>query len=201
MRRRELIMLAGGAVARPLATRAGLELVVIGALLQIGYVSARHVAEKHTKRIFVCLDALRAIAALCVVLFHLRLWWFHIPLFDHAYLAVDFFFCLSGFVLAHAYGSALRGPMSLRTFSALRTARLYPLLVLATIIGVCAELIRGTAEPDTLWAWALLGALSLPIPGGAGPARQFFPLNWPAWSLFFEVVVNAVMAIAWRRLN
>jgi len=63
-----------------------------------------------TRQHFEILDGLRGVAAIAVVIFHFM----EITIPDpknnfiaHAYLAVDFFFCLSGFVIAYAYDDRL----------------------------------------------------------------------------------------------
>ncbi len=155
---------------------------------------------------FQTLDAFRMVAALSVVVYHFRLWFPDIRILDHAYLAVDFFFVLSGFVVAHAYEHDLRRSLKIRQLLAIRAIRLYPLLILGSCLGLAYQLSRTAMLPNAefdkslLW-WFLLGALGIPIVEGAGSARQFFPLNWPAWSLFFEIVVNAIFVVAIRSLT
>jgi peptidoglycan/LPS O-acetylase OafA/YrhL len=99
---------------------------------------------------FVILDALRGVAAAAVVTVHAPLFFHSVatpgsvpdasghapmtgPLFE-AYLAVDFFFLLSGFVLAHAYGEKLNDGMTSCQFMRCRLIRLYPLYLLALVI-------------------------------------------------------------------
>jgi len=83
---------------------------------------------------FEALDGLRGVAALSVVAAHVYfLFGYAFPSID---LAVDFFFALSGFVLAHAYGERLRGGMGAGRFMLLRLIRLYPLYILGTTIGL-----------------------------------------------------------------
>jgi peptidoglycan/LPS O-acetylase OafA/YrhL len=158
------------------------------------------------KRTFLTLNALRGVAALSVLAEHLRLWFSGVTLLGHASLAVDFFFMLSGFVVAHAYEQRLRERMTFQDFAKIRAIRLYPLLILATALGACFELVRSAClQQDSglpnLLVLAVLGALSLAIPQGVGPSRQFFPLNWPAWSLFFEIAVNLIYALIVRVLS
>ena len=160
------------------------------------------------KQHFLALDGLRGVAALTVMVMH-RGRWFYEPggFLGHAYLAVDFFFLLSGFVVAFAYEDRLRSGMTFLKFARLRLIRLYPLIFLGMLIG------GG-------WAWA---QFAFDLPGsrqtgdlGAGLARHLlliptlgknpagiFPLNGPAWSLFFEIVINLVYALSlrWMRLR
>lgn len=146
----------------------------------------------HRSRVFPALDGLRALAAICVVLYHLRIWFPEIRVVNQAYLAVDFFFILSGFIVSHAYGARLQNGLPAVTFLQIRAIRLYPLVILGTVAGAANNVFATTpVSAGELVPWVLLGALSIPILEGAGFARQFFPLNWPAWSLALELIVNA----------
>src|SRR5258708_39717047 len=60
------------------------------------------------------------------------------PILDHAYLGVDLFFLMSGFVMAHVYGQKLSSNWRAHWggFSTMRFARIYPLLVLTTLVMV-----------------------------------------------------------------
>jgi peptidoglycan/LPS O-acetylase OafA/YrhL len=89
-------------------------------------------------RRFHALDSLRGICAIAVVLYHTHLigsiteWTF----FSNADLFVEFFFVLSGFVMAHAYGS--KRQLDFSHFLVSRTFRLLPLhaFMLAVFIGL-----------------------------------------------------------------
>lgn len=65
----------------------------------------------------------------------------------NAYLWVDFFFILSGFVLAHVYGDAFgkeaKKPVSYKSFMFARFARIYPLHILMLVAFVCFDLLGG----------------------------------------------------------
>jgi hypothetical protein len=74
-----------------------------------------------TRQHFDVLDGLRGIAALGVVVFHFMEWVFTDSsknFIGHGFLAVDFFFCLSGFVIGYAYDDRIR-KMGKREFSRL----------------------------------------------------------------------------------
>jgi peptidoglycan/LPS O-acetylase OafA/YrhL len=126
-----------------------------------------------------------------------------------AYLAVDLFFLLSGFVLAHAYGAKLEaGDRVWRDFMAQRFLRLWPLYVLGLLAGLAIHL-YGVAKgwrADDASALALAfipNALFLPTLLGL-PSEPFseFPFNPPAWSLFSEMAVNLAFAyLATSRLR
>lgn len=147
---------------------------------------------------FVTLDALRGVAALAVVFFHRR-WWFDFPLLEHAYLAVDFFFMLSGFVIAFAYEKKLRdGSMGVLSFCRRRIIRLWPLIALGAIIGATSLLFAPLQSEDTptntnILIGLIFALFLLPIP--AIFATKPFQINEPSWSLFFEVIANFAYAL------
>jgi peptidoglycan/LPS O-acetylase OafA/YrhL len=159
------------------------------------------------KQHFLALDGLRGVAALTVMVMH-RGRWFYAPggFVGHAYLAVDFFFLLSGFVVAFAYEDRLRSGMTFGKFTRLRLVRLYPLIFLGMMIGGLWAMAQfafdlpGTRATGNLNI-GLLKSLLL-IPAGRNPAG-IFPLNGPAWSLFFEIAINLVYAatLRWMRLR
>jgi len=156
---------------------------------------------------FLVLDGLRGIAAFAVILDHvasttLRSW------FPGRYLAVDFFFVLSGFVLAHAYGQRLReGRLSTGAFLKVRLIRLYPLYLLGLAIALIPPLViflkgwGGNPVAETMIV-AGAGLLFLPMPPVfTWTYGLLYPLNGPAWSLFFELIANIVYAAIARFLS
>jgi peptidoglycan/LPS O-acetylase OafA/YrhL len=149
------------------------------------------------KQHFVFLDGLRGVAALAVALLHASLI-FKLRLRPaHAYLAVDFFFCLSGFVVAYAYDDRLRSVMNASQFLKRRLIRLYPMIFIGVILGYFSTIAilgmqgRFNLADDTL----LLFAALVMLPLGVLFHHQAFPLNNPLWSLFFELIANFVYAI------
>lgn len=136
------------------------------------------------------LDGLRGIAAVVVFAYHLpdRRYADLLPL---APLAVDFFFVLSGFVLAHAYERPLREGMSPAGFMLRRYIRLMPFYLVGLGIGL-------VATPAAPWA-AVLALLMLPSRAAGAP--HLFPFNVPAWSLFFEMIANALYGLIARWLS
>jgi len=154
-------------------------------------------------RSYPALDALRGVAAILVALFHFRsdftTYKFY-PAGD-GYLAVDLFFVLSGFVLAHAYRPRLARGLGVGRFMALRLIRLYPLYALGLAMGT-AVMLAAPPEgygPAAILQAALLEAAFIPVPHTLH--NQIFPINTVGWSLFFELVVNLLFALAWRRLG
>ncbi len=154
-------------------------------------------AEARTGHKLLALDALRGLAACAVVLYH-RAYRFPFP---EGYLAVDFFFMLSGFVLAYSYQAKLDDGWSTKDFLATRLARLYPLYLLGLVLGFAVSLSDPAMQIGVHgWASALLNVFVLPawVVPRLGPLHAF-PYNIPAWSLMFESVVNVVHAVFLRR--
>lgn len=155
---------------------------------------------------FLVLDGLRGIAAFAVILDHvssatLRHW------FPGRYLAVDFFFVLSGFVLAHAYGERLKTGLSPLAFMRIRLIRLYPLYLLGLALSVMFAVLgvlRGweTMPLSEIAMIALFGLAFIPAPPVYGwTGAHLYPFNGPAWSLFFELVANFVYGLVARFLS
>lgn len=161
-----------------------------------------------SKTHFEILDGLRGVAALGVVIFHFIEMYTPHPddLIAHAYLAVDFFFCLSGFVVAYAYDDRLP-QMGLKTFFKQRLIRLHPLVVLGTILGVLGFIFDPFGNQwETYSGWKMIllfGAsiLMIPYPIIAERAFNNFGLNAPAWTLFWEYIANIVYALVLQRLK
>jgi peptidoglycan/LPS O-acetylase OafA/YrhL len=157
---------------------------------------------------FEALDALRGVAALAVVIFHLHVFKLSGDLAPHAYLAVDFFFVLSGFVVAHAYEAALRERLSWLGFARRRLARLLPLAVLGAAAGLVVLIVKQRLFPDredpltSILLSGLLNLFMLPTVF-SGPAydHEIFPGDSPLWSLFFELAINFAWAAVAPRLG
>lgn len=158
------------------------------------------------------LDLMRGIAACAVLLLHIgRL--FGLPLrFGSAHLGVDFFFLLSGFVIANAYEDKLTSGWPIRAFVRKRAIRLYPMVIVGAALGLSVLLMRQMHSHDLGWTNLLLAALNnalllpsdaLLLPTSALQAfRVFsFPLNSPFWSLSVEAAVNLAYARTVRALT
>jgi peptidoglycan/LPS O-acetylase OafA/YrhL len=145
---------------------------------------------------YAVLDGLRGFAAIAVVMFHLG-HWLNIPgLATNSFLAVEFFFCLSGYVLAKAYGHGKHGLGALG-FIRVRLIRLMPLVAAATIVSACYAGCRLAVTHDlhllpSLGLAAVLGLLNLPYLGAPSPigGPQVFPLKGPQYTLFLELAAN-----------
>jgi peptidoglycan/LPS O-acetylase OafA/YrhL len=155
-------------------------------------------AAKDQRQYFVALDGLRGLCAVSVLLFHVGRWFNMYWLSTNSGLAVDLFFCLSGFVLPLAYTSRF-DKLNLLTFMRGRLIRLSPTIVLATLLGAGYVILRISLNEDpipwgSLTRATILGALSLPnlnaAPAVGGP--EVFPLNGPQYTLFLELFANAV---------
>jgi peptidoglycan/LPS O-acetylase OafA/YrhL len=154
------------------------------------------------------LDGLRGTAAILVVIFHL----FEGVYPDltkhpmhHGYLAVDFFFLLSGFVVGYAYDDRW-GKMTIAEFFKIRLIRLHPLVVISILIGAITfwfDPISGESEKFNsleLIGITLLGVTLLPTPDVRGWGETH-SLNGPCWSLLQEYIANILYAFFGRRMN
>ncbi len=161
-----------------------------------------------TKQHFELLDGLRGVAALAVVIFHFMEWIFpdgSSNFIGHGFLAVDFFFCLSGFVTAYAYDNRIR-TMGLKAFFTVRLIRLHPLVLLGAVMGLLSFLLDPFALPVHYSAGKLAllfvsTAMLIPMPAMEDRAFNLFGLNAPSWSLFWEYIANIVYAFLLCRLN
>ena len=175
---------------------------------------AETLANLRTKSHYEILDGLRGVAALMVVAFHTfeaygngnRLK----QLINHGYLAVDFFFLLSGFVVAYAYDDRW-GKMTQWDFYKRRLIRLQPMVIMGSMIGAALfYLQRSPIFPliaiTPVWkvlvvmvaGFTLIPLLpSMDIRGW----QEMHPLDGPAWSLFWEYVANILYAVGLRKLS
>jgi peptidoglycan/LPS O-acetylase OafA/YrhL len=148
---------------------------------------------------FLVLDGMRGIAALAVFWAHLLS--HPIPIATQSAMAVDFFFLLSGFVIAHAYEDRLRSPGGFTGFVRDRVIRLHPLLLLS-IVPRAIPLLTVSQPTDR---YPLLTVLAAPIPFPAiwrvDPLTLPFPLNPPSWSLFWELIANLLFALVAPRIS
>ncbi|HSU20770.1 MAG TPA: acyltransferase [Variovorax sp.] len=165
-----------------------------------------NVVSEEKRRVFHALDAARGLAALVVVLYHIP-GSFRGTHFGSGYLAVDFFFGLSGFVLAHAYLERLgTGRMTLREFAVARLIRLYPLyaLSLAVLLAILAVM-AATGLPLPWSPIALAGKLPFAVAMLPSPTLDveayLYAFNIPAWSILFELAVNLLFALVARPLR
>ncbi|MEG3089492.1 acyltransferase family protein [Sphingomonas sp. PB4P5] len=136
------------------------------------------------------LDAIRGVAAFCVVMLH-GSGWFGPLKASGGYLAVDLFFALSGFIIADVYEPRFAAGLTARAFIWQRAVRFWPLYMLGTLIGLFVAVI---ATPSWWLAPQAAGA-TLFLPSGA---THLYPLNKVAWSLGLELLANLVFVLVWR---
>lgn len=168
------------------------------------------------------LDGLRGVAAILVLFYHVFEGFAFaeatngvgsgiITTLNHAHIAVDFFFILSGFVISYAYDNRW-GQMSMGQFFKRRLIRLHPMYVMGAVMGFAAFAFVGFERWDGTMAptgWVMMALLltifMIPaVPGLPYEVRgngEMFPLNGSAWSLFFEYVGNILYALFIRRLS
>ena len=167
-----------------------------------------------TKSHYEILDGLRGVAALLVVIFHM-----FEPydgenrfkqIINHGYLAVDFFFLLSGFVVAYAYDDRW-GRMTQWEFYKRRLIRLQPMVIAGSVIGAALfYLQKGPAFPliatTPIWKMLLVmvvGCTLIPLLPSMDIRGwdEMHPLDGPAWSLFFEYIANILYALGVRKFS
>lgn len=160
------------------------------------------------------LDGLRGVASVLVIIFHV----FETftggnkfkQIINHGYLAVDFFFLLSGFVVAYAYDDRW-GKLTQWEFYKRRLVRLQPMVVMGSLIGAALFYFQaGSVFPQIagtpVWKMLLImliGCTLIPVPISMDIRgwQEMHPLNGPAWSLFFEYIANILYAVLVRRFS
>ncbi len=166
-----------------------------------------------TKRHYPILDGLRGVAALIVVAFHLfeahaasRF----VQIINHGYMAVDFFFVLSGFVIGYAYDDRWK-TMSTMEFFKRRLIRLHPMIVVAMVIGAVMFYFQSSPifpkiHETPVWLLLVVMVIGMTlIPVGASLDirgwGEMHPLDGPGWSLFYEYVGNILYALFVRKFS
>jgi peptidoglycan/LPS O-acetylase OafA/YrhL len=145
---------------------------------------------------YATLDGLRGVAAVLVLCYHTHVFPGSAAIAPHGYLAVDFFFMLSGFVIASAYQEKLEAGFTVADFVTQRVIRLYPVALVGILLGalrlVSQYLISPSDSEPAQWiALALLlNVLILPVVSQIHFRGELFPTNGPVWSLFSELLVN-----------
>lgn len=157
----------------------------------------RHAAAPPWEGRYVTLDGMRGIAALAVALFH-----YNISQAPHGYVAVDFFFALSGFVLCRTYLPRWQAGMTAGVFMKQRLIRLYPLFLVGIVVTTLSAISNHFTGQGNLYGYGMMAralpfnVLMLPSP----VTNTLFPLNVPAWSLFFELLANLGLVLVLFRL-
>ncbi len=166
-----------------------------------------------TKQHYPILDGLRGVASVMVIAFHLLEAHSTNPLdqiINHGYLAVDFFFLLSGFVVSYAYDDRW-GKMSVGDFFKIRLVRLQPMIILGMIVGAACFYFQDSVKwshihevpVSQMLLVMLIGFTLIPVPISMDIRgwAEMHPLNGPGWSLFFEYIGNILYALIVRKFS
>ena len=139
---------------------------------------------------YVLLDGLRGVAALLVIWYHVFEGFATSPIdqkFNHGYLAVDFFFILSGFVIGYAYDDRWKTTMTPKEFFKRRLIRLHPMVILGAVLGAITFCIQGCEKWDGTQvsiSMVMLASQSFPDSGCSGHGsrgpwkRRDVPFEW-----------------------
>jgi peptidoglycan/LPS O-acetylase OafA/YrhL len=171
-------------------------------------------AFQDTKSHYAILDGLRGVAAIVVVLFHILETFSNgdhaKQLINHGYLAVDFFFVLSGFVIGYAYDDRWK-KISVADFFKRRLIRLHPMIIAAMLVGAVlfyfqdSDVFPGISEVPVgkMLLVMFIGFTLIPLPLSMDIRGwiEMYPLNGPAWSLFFEYIANILYALFIRKFS
>lgn len=157
-------------------------------------------ASTKSRQRFRALDACRGLCAVIVVLYHLDALthWYWLPVVRNGYVAVDFFFVLSGFVIASAYYDRLSTAADSLRFAIRRFGRLYPLHLVVLTVYLAIELWRlfalraDDAFTDNTSLSSFIQQLLL-VQGFTGAHESW---NYPAWSISVELWVNLAFGLA-----
>ena len=167
-----------------------------------------------SKQRYEILDGLRGVAAFIVIVFHFfELYSFGNPreqIVNHGYLAVDFFYVLSGFVIGYAYDDRW-DRMSYWDFYKRRLIRLHPMVIAGSLLGVCYFFLGECAEspiiedcnPFYFFMTIIMNIFMIPTPvdmdiRGWGETNSF---NGPNWTLTYEYLINILYSLILRRLH
>src|ERR1700722_1022832 len=148
---------------------------------------------------FRVLDSCRGLCAVAVMLFHMdaKTHFYALPLVRNSWVAVDFFFVLSGFVIASAYSRRLQTVADAGRFALRRFGRLYPLHLAVLLVYVGIELGRVTIlrAADAFSGDTSVSALfeNLLLLQGFTPDHETW--NYPAWSISVELWTNFAFAL------
>ena len=123
----------------------------------------------------------------------------------HGFLAVDFFFCLSGFVIAYAYDDRMT-QLGVANFLKSRLIRLHPLVILSAVLGLLAYFVtrdhsNTPYNPLTIGLSFISSAFLIPLPIMVERGFSLIAFNSPAWSLFFEYMANIFYAFILYKIS
>ncbi len=156
------------------------------------------------KRSFQTLDGLRAIGAFLVVARHVP-FLFGGAQVPESFLAVDLFYLVSGFVVAHAYRERLERGGFVKAFILTRWIRLYPLYACGMALGLVCALWSVKVDPGGWWTpqkveIAIAAGLFM-FPMLPGMPSSGASLDGPTWTLAPELIANFVFAAVAKRMT
>jgi len=150
------------------------------------------------------LDGLRGMAAVGVMIFHFNYFFlpqaaltsmlpFLRPILSRAYLGVDLFFLMSGFVMAHVYGQVLSSNWRAhwRDYAVMRFARIYPLFVLTTLVMVVTRALAHIPLSGISLSSRSLALQPLLLQEWSG-----LSWNYPSWSVATEAAAYTVFVFS-----
>lgn len=159
---------------------------------------------------YVALDGLRGVAAIVILVYHyMEMIYpddYTLNSMAHGFLAVDFFFCLSGFVIGYAYDGRVE-KIGIKSFFINRLIRLHPLVIVGSLIGLIGYICNPFIENPLASGWGFIilafifSMLLLPFPYVDYRGGGLFPYNTPAWSLFYEYIANIIYALVLVRIK
>lgn len=130
-----------------------------------------------------------------VVLYHLDKTLSVRHFFPHAQACVDFFFMLSGFVLVIAYEPRLVAGRWSTQFLIERLIRLMPLILLGTLVGAISVILEHVGVTTGNRSLLLLLARGATLTPTLATDAVLYPLDPPAWSLFFELIISLAFGL------
>jgi peptidoglycan/LPS O-acetylase OafA/YrhL len=139
------------------------------------------------------LASLRFFFALCVFLSHYTIG--ENPIFYEGYIGVEFFFILSGFIIAYRYEEKIvNKTISKKDFFVARIARIYPLHCITCLL-VALIFLRNTLRTGAPFPWIQL-LFNVPLLQSFIPYRSYyFSFNAVSWSISNELFFYAVFPV------
>lgn len=157
---------------------------------------------------YLWLDLARGLAAVCIMLYHMKEFIPYSSMLQGSFLAVDLFFLMSGFVIAHSYQERLiSGQVSSAKFLYQRFLRLYPLYLMASMVGgsyFALKMLMGVPGAPTgseISAALPSSLLLVPALGSDQWGFGMFPFAPSAWSLSLELWFSIIFALVFMRLS
>ena len=156
------------------------------------------------RRAYQTLDGLRGVGAFVVVMRHVP-YLFGPVRVPESFLAVDLFYLVSGFVVAHAYGERLKAGGFFKDFVKTRLIRLYPLYLFGLAVGIIPATYDVITDPHGWWnLHKLIEAIGLGlfmVPMMPGLQATGTALDGPIWTLVPELIANFTYAAVVRYLR